>query len=258
MPLSGSAGFDLYCYERRQCRYTGTFMPSLEKMRGYESLIYTGQEGMREYLINFPLYSDVTNLYIGLHRQYRVEEGAPYANDKPVVFYGSSITQGGCASRPGTCYQNFLSRQFDMDYINLGFSGNGMAEPAIADYMAGLVMRAFVCDYDHNAPDADYLQNTHKSLYETIRRRQPDLPYIIISKPDFDRNPGDSRKRREIIYATYRDAVESGDSQVYYTDGEWLFGANERDACTVDGVHPNDLGFYRMAEAIGSILRRVL
>jgi hypothetical protein len=212
---------------------------------------------MREYLINFPLYSDVTNLYIGLHRGFRIEEGRPYANDKPVVFYGSSITQGASASRPGNCYQNFISRNLNMDYTNLGFSGNGRAEPAIADYMAGLDMRAFVCDYDHNAPDAEYLCATHGRLYETIRRRQPDLPYVIISKPDFDSDPAENRKRREIIYSTYRGAVENGDSRVYFIDGERLFGTCDRGACTVDGCHPNDLGFYRMAEVIGSVLARI-
>ncbi|MDR3146426.1 MAG: SGNH/GDSL hydrolase family protein [Treponema sp.] len=257
MPLTGSAGFDLYAYKKRHHRYAGTFTPPPDMTEGYEALINTGPGAMRDYLINFPLYSDVTDLYIGLHRDYRVEEGAPYANDKPVVFYGSSITQGGCASRPGNSYQNFISRQLDMDYLNLGFSGNGKAEPAIATYMADLVMQAFVCDYDHNAPTTDYLLATHKPLYETIRRRQPDLPYLILSRPDFDSNPEESRKRREIIYATYRDAVEGGDDRVYFIDGERLFGTHERGSCTVDGCHPNDLGFYRMAQVIAGVLARL-
>jgi hypothetical protein len=209
-------------------------------------------------LINFPLYSDATSLHIGLHRQYRAGEGGFYANDRPVVFYGFSITQGGCASRPGNCYQNFLSRQLDMDYINLGFSGSAKAEPAIAAYIADLEMQAFVCDYDYNAPDGDYLQNTHKHLYDVIRQQQPELPYIILSRPDVDRYPEDARKRREIIYATYREAMNNGDRQVYFIDGKKLFSGNEREACTVDGIHPNDLGFYRMAEAIGSVLARIL
>jgi lysophospholipase L1-like esterase len=145
-----------------------------------------------------------------------------------------------------------------MDYINLGFSGCGMAEPVIVTYMAGLEMQAFVSDYDYNAPDKEYLQNTHKRLYDIIRQKQPELPYIILSKPDIDREPKDGRKRREIIYASYQEAVNGGDCHVYFIDGERLFGGNEREACTVDGIHPNDLGFYRMAETIGSVLARIL
>ena len=87
----------------------------------------------------------------------------------PVVFYGSSITHGAAAGRPGNTYENFISQKYNLDYVNLGFAGQAKGEVNMAEYIAGLRMCAFVCDYDHNAPDADYLEKTHYRFYEIIR-----------------------------------------------------------------------------------------
>jgi hypothetical protein len=115
-------------------------------------------------------------------------------------------------------------------------------------------------DYDHNAPSVEHLQNTHKNLYDTVRKAQPDLPIIIVSKPDFDSNPKANAERRDVIFATYTAAVNAGDKKVWFVDGESLFGQytvlNDRRACTVDGCHPTDLGFTLMADAIERVMTR--
>ncbi len=234
-------------------------MPPEDAVQGYESVRDVPCQ-MTDYIINFPLYNNVSSLHIGVSRTAQFETPASYRDVPPVVFYGSSITQGGCASRPGNCYQNFLSRWLNLDYINLGFSGNGKAEDTIVQYMNALPMSVFVSDYDHNAPTPEYLQNTHYKMYETIRKAHPTLPYIMISKPDF--NPHDPRtddiERRRIVMESYCRAVANGDNHVYFIDGAALFSGFERDACTVDGVHPNDLGFYRMAQGIYPVLKDIL
>jgi len=279
---TGVSGFDLYRAENGGWRYVGTFRPpvaaALEQQKGYASILYTGEGStglltcdqhtkntgqktcatLQEYLIHFPLYNNVSSVHIGLHGDYAVESGGAYRNEKPVVFYGSSITQGGCASRPGNAYPAILSRRLGIDFINLGFSGNGKAEPAIAEYMAGLPMQVFVCDYDYNAPNAEYLQQTHQALYRTIRAKQPELPILLLSKPDTDRYVEETRKRREVIEATYNAALDAGDKNIRFIGGETLFGKRERDDCTVDGVHPNDFGFFRMADAIEDVLREMI
>ena len=91
-------------------------------------------------------------MQIGLKEGAAVQGGRAYRKGGPVLYYGSSITQGGCASRPDNCYPAYISQWTNTDYINLGFSGNGKAEPAMVEYLASLPCRAFVCDYDHNAP----------------------------------------------------------------------------------------------------------
>lgn len=178
--LTGSAGFDLYCSEYG---YSGTFIPPFDIVDSYESVIEITNPGMHEYTINFPLYSDVSKLYIGLSETAVVCPPDPYKTEKPVVYYGSSITQGGCASRPGTAYESILSRQFSCDHINLGFSGSAKGEKEIAEYISTLDMSVFVYDYDCNSPTVEHLQETHEPMFQKIRLAHPDLPIVMLSRP---------------------------------------------------------------------------
>lgn len=257
--LTGTAAFDLYYKEDQEFIYAGTFIPPLDVSDGYESALYLpwtdGKE--REILIHFPLYSSVKNLRIKVNEKASLKEAEEYSIQKPVVFYGSSITQGGCASRPGTAYTNILARRLDMDYINLGFSGNARGEDAMAEYIAGLSMSVFVYDYDHNAPTVEHLRQTHEKMFERIRRSQPDLPVIMISRPKVYLT-AEEVERRRIIETTWRHARENGDPNVYWIDGSQLLrrfgGADD----TVDNIHPTDLGFMCMAEGIGQVLKAVI
>lgn len=262
MPGTGIYGFDLYAVKDGQQRYTATLTPPSNTLdapgapKGYDSLRYVSGK-MTDYVLNFPLYNNVDRLLIGVKEGSRFETPAAYREELPVIFYGSSITQGGCASRPGNCYQNFISRAMDLDYVNLGFSGSGRGEQVIVDYMADLPMLAFVSDYDHNAPDPEHLDATHYNMYTCIRAKHPGVPYIMISRPDVVYSD-EGNARRDVILNSYRKALAAGDKNVYFIDGASLFIGNEWDACTVDGVHPNDLGFYRMAQGIIPVLQQAL
>ena len=253
---AGQSGFDLYHYVGGMQVYAGTFMPSSGLTKGYESCINVKPE-MNTYTINMPLYDGVKELYIGLAKDSEIAPAAPYKYEKPVLYYGSSITQGGCASRPGNSYQGFIERKYDTDFINLGFSGSARAEEAMCAYIASLDVSVFVCDYDNNAPTLEHLQKTHYPLYKTFRDANPDTPVVFVSKPDF-RGDADSIARRAAIYETYRIAKENGDDNVYFIDGELLFAGEFRDSCTVDGAHPNDLGFFRMGMVIGEVVGKLL
>jgi len=110
-----------------------------------------------------------------------------------------------------------------------------------------------VCDYDHNAPNVDHLQETHFDFYETIRKKQPHIPYIMISRPTFYANPEINSKRRSVIYESYQKALACGDQRVFFIDGETLMQGEFMESCTSDGIHANDLGFFRMAQVIGPV-----
>ena len=258
MPLTGTAGFDLYINSAGQSRYFSTFVPPEDARTGYESLIRFEKRKMRDITVNFPLYSPVDAVYIGLKDGARLEKGEEYRDIPPVLYYGSSITQGGCASRPGNSYEAIISRRTDCDYLNFGFSGSALAEENIIKYLAGLDFSIFVMDYDYNAPNTEHLSATHYKAYKTIREIKPDSPIILVSKPNFSDRDKDSSERRNIIYNTYINAVHSGDKNIYYIDGRSLFAGDMRDSCTVDTVHPNDLGFFRMAEVIGETVSDIL
>ncbi len=257
MAFTGSLGFDLYEIVDGKEIYRGTFVPPVDTQKTFEAVIGFSSAESRDLLINFPLYSGVEKLYIGLSDKATVEAPSKYKYDIPVVYYGSSITQGGCASRPGNSYQQIISRRLGCDYINLGFSGSAKGERCMAEYIAGLKMSVFVYDYDHNSPSVETLEATHKPMFDVIRRAQPSLPIIMASWTPTTKHPN-TDERFEVIKKTYDIAKSEGDENVYLLDGRRMFDGICEDNGTVDGCHPNDWGFSAMAKAIGDAVEVVI
>lgn len=256
MPLSGSGGIAVVDVTDGKWKYRGHVRPERNSDSGYEGSVKLAGT-MREYILWLPLYNDVDELTIGLDETATVEAGGEYGyGGLPIVYYGSSITQGGCASRPDNAYQALISKHTNTDFVNLGFSGNAKGEPSMAKYAASLNPLIFVIDYDHNAPNAEYLTNTHYAFYRAFREENETAPIVFVTRPDFDSDPA-SDERRAVVKETYEKAKAAGDD-VYFVDGETLFGDVDRENCTVDGCHPNDLGFYRMSEVIGGVIKEIL
>lgn len=212
---------------------------------------------VKNYILYLPNYNDVSELKIGIDENAFVGHGKKYREIKPILYYGSSITQGGCASRADNSYQALISKWTNTDYINLGFSGSGLAEEEIVDYMTTIDCSVFVCDYDSNAPNPDYLEKTHFRLYEKYRTKCPNIPIVFISNTYSDAGNMNAEVRFGIIRRTFDTAVMRGDKNVFLIDGMRLFGEEDKENCTVDGVHPNDLGFYRMAQGIYRVLKEI-
>ncbi len=258
--LLALSGFDLYRKNEAGFEiYYHSFRPPMGMKEGYTSPLHT-DGAFTEYTLNFPIYDNVKELYIALKKDAIIEEASPYKIEKPIVYYGSSITQGCCASRPGNSYQAMLSRRLNVEHINLGFSGSAKAEAPMVEYLASLCKNAsaFVCDYDHNAPNPEYLEQTHLPLYRAVREANPDLPILLISAPDVSLKPAAWLPRLEIVRKTYLIAKSEGDEKIWFLPGNKLFEGIGWDSCTVDGCHPNDLGFFRMANAIEPYLREML
>jgi len=265
MTLAGSAGLDLYIKEESNYVCAKTFMPckwgsaslvKAEENGGFGGVHHFGNNEMKEVILNLSLYNNVESLFVGVQEGAQIFEAEPYKYDKPIVCYGSSITQGGCASRPGNAYSNILSRMLDADVYNLGFSGSAEGEDAIADYIAGLDMKVFIYDYDYNAPSDEHLKNTHEKMFKKIREKNPGLPVIMVSRPDY--HYSEKREiRREIIKTTYQNALSAGDKNVYFVNGSEFFSGYGNDA-TVDNTHPNDLGFMLMAKKLYDVLKDII
>jgi len=260
MALPAAAGLDVYIGSGVESYFAGYVAPA---EYGYKDKIIEGKikkkPVMETVTINLPRNEHLSHLEIEVADHASVEEVEPYTIQSPIIFYGSSITEGGCAPRPGASYTSIVSRWLDADYFNYGFSGSAKGESVFAEFIASHpAISAFVYDYDHNAPTPEHLEKTHKAFFEIVRKAHSSIPILLLTRPDFDWNPDENIRRRSIIYDTYQTAIKNGDRNVYFIDVQSLFGMMGREECTIDGCHPTSLGFMRMAEQIYSLLRKLI
>lgn len=245
MPLTGSAGMDVFV----NGSYAATFRAELGDGAVRGEIPLSGEQA--EITVYLPLYNGVREFYLGISENASIEKPSEHKIEEPIVFYGSSITQGGCASRTSNAYPALVTRWLDANMYCLGFSGNAKGDLPVARYIAELPTRCLVYAYDYNAPDAAFLRETHTPFLECILSRNPKLPVLVMSRPNPELKPEElqSAERRQIVQETVLRCREKG-YQVEFLDGGKLFGNESRECCTVDGTHPNDLGFYRMARTV--------
>jgi lysophospholipase L1-like esterase len=261
MPASGVSGLDLYVREKGEWCWIGGGRP--EKSPTEEKVLVQGlTPAKREFALYLPLYNGVDEVKIGVAGGEIFEPATlPPATAKPMVFYGTSIVQGGCASRPGMAYPAILGRRLDWPTINLGFSGSAHSEPEVARLLAELDPAVYVLDSLPNMTD-EMVVARMESFVTTLRQAHPKTPIVLVESLDFpagefvaqtrDRVAGKNAKLRE----TYRKLTKSGQKRIFYVSAKELIGDDGE--ATVDGVHPTDLGFVRMADALEPVLRRAL
>ena len=273
MPATGHSGVDfMIC--RRGCRdyaFKKIAMPTRfvsdgdRFYKGFLKFEDYDDHSEHEVMLHLPLYNGVRSVYVGIREGASLFRPVPYGIEKPVYFYGASITQGGCASRPANNYPNFLSRWLDCDFVNLGFSGSAAGEQEMAEYLASRDASAIVLDLDMRLRDPEVFRNTFEPFYRRLRSVNPTVPVIAMSFPKYPKihHPVTSNYRdhlisNRIILDTCLKAWAEGDERLWYLDGETVFGERDQEDCTVDYSHPNDLGFYRMAQALLPLLKRAL
>ena len=242
--------------ERENARHLGVVNPPDYNTKSFEKTFQKSSD-MQQITIYFPRNEQIETIEVTLEDGAKVTEPTPYKYKKPIVFYGSSITEGGCCCNSTNAYNAILSRWLDFDFYNLGFSGNARGELVMADYINTIDMGAFVFDYDHNSPSVEHLSKTHKPFFDRIREAHPDIPILMMTRPAEVYNDYE-KSRREVVKATYDAAVAAGDKKVYFIDGETFYGETDRNLCAVDNCHPNDLGFFRMANTIRPVLKEML
>lgn len=257
MTVTGARGIDIYTGTGSAKKYLKTIVPKNGASRYSETINLSGNA--TDYTLVLPLYAGIGTLQIALDKDAKIGAPTPYKYEAPVVFYGSSITHGCSASRPGTSFTDVVTRMLDANLVNLGFNGSAKGEQVVAEYIAKLEMSAFVLDYDYNATSVDELKNTHYNFYKTVRDAHPDLPIIIMTKCNVEISNSDvNAQRRAVIKSTYDKAVSEGDKNVYFIDGQYVYPAIARELCTVDGAHPTDLGMYCISQALYPVLKDVL
>jgi hypothetical protein len=262
MPATGVSGLDLYVRDDAGVwRWLANGRPNAKT--NVATLFTNIPPATREYLLYLPLYNGVSAVDLGLPEGAVLHKSEPYppGHEKPMVFYGTSITQGGCASRPGMVHTAILGRRFDQPVINLGFSGNGRMELEVAELMAELDAAVYVIDCLPNIGAKEVAERT-QPLVQALRTGRPGTPIVLVE----DRTYSDAflnvskRERSELSRAALKRAfdelVAAGTTRLYYLAGEDLLGDDNEG--TVDSSHPTDLGFLRQADAFEPVLRQAL
>lgn len=271
MPQTGICGCDLYsALPGEPLRFWGVSRYGVGELK-YETELFNSMNTapvMREFAIHFPLYNGVKSFEVGLDENAEIEPPSAWSKTGAIIWYGTSIQQGGCANRPGMASTNILSRKLNMEIVNLGFSGSGKGEKEIAELMCQIPDPAmFILDYEANAMTLENLSATLPVLIDILREKYPDLPIVVISRIKFshdqlaDLEHDTSRNSRlggaEIQRKEVERRRQDGDANIYFIDGGTLLG-EDYEECTVDGIHPTDLGFYRIAENLEAPLKKIL
>ena len=258
MPRTGSSGFDFMERTAEGYVFRKVVGPAPQHLYGdvleQMAIPETAERVMRSWRINFPLYGGVRSLEIGLEPDCSVEEPEPFRVEKPVLLYGGSIIQGGCAGRPGNSLGGLLCRELDAPQINLGFSGSGLGEAAIAREIAELDLAALIMGCELNSPTPEFLRDRLIPFHDTIRVKHPALPIIYVTQGDYI-CPGHAAVVREMVER----ANGMGDANTMLVTRTECFGElPDPSMGTVDGCHPNDLGFYCMYRKVLPVLKKAL
>ncbi len=261
MPATGVSGLDLYAKDADgKWKWVNVARPT--KASNEFTLFSSIPAGKREFLLYLPLYNGVKSVALGVPSNSWISKAPEYParKEKPIVFYGTSITHGACASRPGMCHPAIIGRRFGHPVVNLGFSGNGKMELEVGRFIAEIDAAVYVLDCLPNIAAKEVTERT-VPFVRFLREKRPDTPILLVE----DRNYADSwlvtskRNRNETsqaaLKAEFKKLKAAGVKHLYYLEGEKLIGDDTEG--TVDSSHPNDLGFWRQANAFESVLKTI-
>ncbi|MBN2296359.1 MAG: SGNH/GDSL hydrolase family protein [Pirellulales bacterium] len=256
---TGKSGLDLYSRDKDgKWRWCGINKPGSKAET--KTMIKDIPRKMREFMLYLPLYNGLNSLYIGVNKDAVFKPVAP-RKEKPIVFYGTSIMQGGCVARAGMSFSSILGRRLNVPIVNLGFSGNGTMDASVGDLMAEIDAAVYVIDCLPNMDDKAVAAKT-EPLVRQLRKARPDTPIVLVEDRTYDNSwikPSSMQHNlssRKALKAAYDRLVAAGVKGLVYVKGDGLLGDDSE--ATVDSSHPTDLGMMRMADSMEPVLRPLL
>ena len=265
MPSTATAGFDLYVGTGPAKTYFSTSSRKRDAEE-FQSVMFgpVQERKMREFTLHFPLWSGIEELKIGLSPDAEILPPTPWPDPRPIAVYGTSIQQGGCASRPGIAHTNQMSRILNRPFLNFGFSGSGLGEEEIARVLAEIRDPAmYVLDYDANA-GVKGLKNTLSAFIDILREKHPETPILLVSRVPMASEWNDpleyNSTRQELTQIHLGEIARrraQNDQRIHFLDGKTLYGP-EPSECSVDGIHATDLGFYFISRTMAPVIERIL
>ena len=254
------SGIDLYIGAPGNESFWNPTRP-LSGTNEYEHAFFDGMpKQMREFTLYLPTYSKLKTLKIGIDEDATIVRPTPYKTIKPVVVYGTSITQGACSSRCSNGYVAQLGRRLNCDMVNLGFSGSGRAEPIMADLMLEIDASAYIVDCVANM-DADLMNERYEAFVNRLRAAKPNIPIILMTKPHYAEEIVEGTAgydaQNAALFTTYSNRLAAGDQNIYLFDTGALIPPGG-DHPSADGTHLTDEGFTRITDHLEPVLRQIL
>lgn len=256
----GRRGFDLYTGAPGKEVFWNSALPVAGE-KSYAASLFTHKERkMRDFTLNFPLYCGVEEVLIGIDADSELLPPQELAVKAPVVIYGTSITQGGCASRPGSAFTNRLSRKLQCEFLNFGFSGQGKNDSEIAELLTTIEAPAmFIIDSEANSVSEELILQNVPRFLDILRARYPETPILIVTKVTYGpRYTEEIPVLKHVFRKIWLERLENGDKNIYFLDGSTFWEGGDYWENTIDGAHPTDAGFALMAEKMEPVLRDLL
>ena len=263
MTDTGVSGLDLYAMHEGRWRFVNCARAGRTDTEREVVIIENMEATEREYMLYLPLYNGIASLEIGVDPASSVNPPGIESprRSKPVVFYGTSILQGACASRPGMAFTNIISRRLDRETINLGFSGNAHLDLEVAEIMATVDAGCYVLDFVPNSWKERIIENMER-FYRIIRDKHPGIPIIFVEQPIYTHSLYDRKvaseikEKNEALNTVYRKLKSDGEKDIHFIPSENMIGHDGE--ATIDGVHFTDLGMIRYADLVCPVIERLL
>lgn len=253
-------GMDLYGWNGEKWQFVSSARPS--DVNNSATFIENLDGEMRNYRIYLPLYTGVEKIEIGVDKESTIQPADDaYIPKGKIALYGSSITQGASASRPGMTFSSILGRKLKMDIFNLGFSGSGKMEIEVADVLSKIKPDLFILDCVPN-PSVKQIKNRTIPFVERIRKSNPNIPILMVESlfrenGYWDHKKGETVKDQNAAFRkAYQSLKSKGIDQIYYLNNDDIVGRDHE--ATIDGVHFTDLGHVRMADELAHAVTVIL
>lgn len=245
MTSVGTIGFSLYVLNKDKWAFLGATKVLNKEYTA--NMISNMDKKMRTYRIYFPLYQELIDAYVGVDEKAKFEFVKPKMDN--LVIYGTSISQGGCATRPGMDYGAILGRLLNLNVINLGFSGSCKIEEVMTDEINKIDKKYLILELESNSPSYEHMKTHLTYMLENLKDKDKFDIYLISHFADTEVLVNKNLKR-------YREGfrqLQASFPYVKFIDGEKLTKSLGYEG-TVDGVHMTDLGFYDLAHKLAKII----
>ena len=264
MAMTGIKGTDLYRLDDDgKWHYVNTARPIKDSVQ-HKIYVENLDGKMHEYMIYLPLYDGIKWFEIGVDSTATLQQ--PQVDNprrgKRIVCYGTSVMQGGCATRTGMTQTTMLQRDLNVEVVNLGFSGEGKQDYCMARLMAQI--EDVICYVIDPVPNCtkDMCDTLTYNFVKILRDAKPDVPIVMVEGLTYPYAKYDSYfrdylpEKNEAFRKNYERLKKENKKNLYYMTTEGMTGFEEEG--TVDGVHLTDIGFRAYTQKLEKILKKIL